>query len=223
MLGTVVPVDDGGHPEAYRLWHVDHLAEGHTAVHGANLGVRLSAYDAAGGFGERDRGEDADLCHRVRQVLGAPWTSTDTTRVLTSSRRVGRAHGGFARFLRRLDDALEAHGDVERLESALRREILRLAAERGPDRTLCPSEAAGAVDPTRRRALTVVARAVACALADEGVVTITQRGVVVDGRTTPGPVRVRLAAPEEVPAAPVLDAAPAASGRGRARTDLLSG
>jgi hypothetical protein len=33
---------------------------------------------------------------------------------------------------------------------------------------------------------------VACTLADEGLVEITQRGVVVDGRTTPGPVRIRL-------------------------------
>lgn len=198
VLGTVVPADDGGHPESARLWHLQHhLAEGHTAVHGANLGVRLSAYDAAGGFGQRDRGEDADLVHRVRRELGAPWTSTDRTRVSTSSRRHGRAHGGFARFLRRLDDALAAYGDTEALEVALREQILRLALERGPSRTLCPSEAAGVVDPGRRRALTHVARAVACTLADEGLVVVTQRGVVVDGRTTPGPVRVRLPGPDE--------------------------
>jgi hypothetical protein len=86
-------------------------------------------------------------------------------------------------------------GDEE-LEERLRGEILRLAHERGPAKTLCPSEAAGAVDPARRQALTQVARAVACTLADEGTVVITQKGVVVDGRTAPGPVRVGLPPPE---------------------------
>lgn len=70
-------------------------------------------------------------------------------------------------------------------------EILRLVGQRGPGKTLCPSEAAGAVDPARRQALTQVAREVACTLADEGIVVITQKGVAVDGRTAPGPVRAR--------------------------------
>lgn len=78
------------------------------------------------------------------------------------------------------------------LEAALREQVLRLAHERGPTKTLCPSEAAGAVDPDRRRELTRVAREVACTLADEGIVVVTQGGVVVDGRTATGPVRVRL-------------------------------
>lgn len=193
VLGTVVPAEDRAHPAADRLWHLQHhLAEGHTAVHAANLGVRLSAYDDAGGFAPLDRSEDAELVHRLRVVLGAPWTSTDRTRVVTSARREGRARGGFARFLRALDDAMETWGDPDTLERLLRGHLLRIARERGPDKTLCPSEAAAAVDPARRRALTPVARAVACMLADEGLVAVTRRGVVVDGRTTPGPVRVRL-------------------------------
>ena len=213
VLGTVVPDHDRTHPAADRLWHLQHhLAEGHTAVHAANLGVRLSAYDAAGGFAPLDRSEDADLVHRVREVARAPWTSTDRTRVLTSARRQGRTRGGFAGFLRSLDDALEAHGDPDTLERLLRGHLLRLAHERGPTRSLCPSEAAGAVDPSRRRALTPVARAVACLLADEGLVVVTRRGVVVDGRTTPGPVRVRLVAPDG--RADVSDAAPVPPGRG---------
>ena len=87
---------------------------------------------------------------------------------------------------------VETIGATEELEERLRVEILRLAEQRGPAKTLCPSEAAGAVDPARRQALTQVARAVACTLADEGVVVITQKGVVVDGRTASGPVRVGL-------------------------------
>lgn len=192
VLGSVEPEDDGS--EAARLWLAHHhLVDGHTAIHGANLGVRLAAYLAVGGFAERQEGEDVDLVHRLRDgAAPVPWTSTDRTRVLTSARREGRAERGFARFLRRLDDVVETHGVTAALQERLREQILRLAHERGPEKTLCPSEAAGAVDPDRRQALTHVARAVACGLADEGLVVITQRGVPVDGRTTPGPVRVRL-------------------------------
>ena len=191
VLGSVEPQDDGS--ESARLWRAQHhLTEGHLGIRAANLGVRLSAYDKAGGFPDLDDGEDAQLVHAVRDVGGMPWTSTDRTRVLTSSRRDGRSGKGFARFLRRLDDAVATFGATEELERRLRAEILRLAYERGADKTSCPSEAAGAVDPARRQSLTQVARAVACTLADEGVVVITQRGVPVDGRTTPGPVRVGL-------------------------------
>ncbi len=195
VLGSVEPRDDGS--ESARLWHAQHhLVEGHLGIHAANLGVRLSAYDVAGGFPDVDDGEDMRLVHAVRDVDGLPWTSTDRARVLTSSRREGRAGKGFARFLRRLDDAVETFGATQELEQRLRVEILRLADERGPEKTLCPSEAAGAVDPTRRQALTHVARAVACTLADEGLVVVTQKGVPVDGRTTPGPVRVGLPSEE---------------------------
>src|SRR5690606_30878557 len=128
--------------------------------------------------------------HAVRHEADLPWTSTDRTRVLTSSRREGRASRGFARFLRRLDDAVATFGATDELQDRLRTELLRIAEERGPGKTLCPSEAAGAVDPEHRRALTPVSRAVACALADEGLLIVTQKGVPVDGLTTPGPVRV---------------------------------
>lgn len=191
VLGTVEPRDDGS--EAATLWHAQHhLTEGHLGIHGANLGVRLSAYDAAGGFPALDDGEDVQLTHAVRDVAGAPWTSTDRTRVLTSSRRQGRAGRGFAGFLRRLDDAVATFGATSELQDRLRTQLLRLAQERGQDKTLCPSEAAGAVDPERRRELTPVARAVASTLADEGLLVITQKGLPVDGRTAVGPVRVGL-------------------------------
>lgn len=170
------------------------IAEEHTTPHGANLGVRLSAYLAAGGFPATGTGEDAALVHAVRDgERPAPWASTDRVRVLTSDRREGHVDGGLARFLRRLDDAVERYEVTEALGQRLREVILELVAERGPGKTICPSEAAGAVDPGRRRELTHVARAVACGLADEGLVVVTQKGVPVDGRTTPGPVRVRQA------------------------------
>lgn len=193
VLGSVEPEEDG--TEATQLWHAQHhLVEGHTSIYAANLGVRASAYRAVGGFRDEEHSEDANLVHRLRWVPPErPWTSTDRARVRTSSRREGRADRGFATFLRRLDLTLEGVGDPELLERRLGEEVMRLALERGPDKSLCPSEAAGAVDPQHRRALTPVARAVACRLADEGRVVITQGPQVVDGRTAVGPVRIRLA------------------------------
>lgn len=198
VLGTVEPVDDGTHPEAMRLWWAQHhLLEGHTAVYGANLGVRLSAYDTAGGFPALDDGEDAHLVHRVREVAALPWTSTDRTRVRTSARRRGRAGAGFAGFLRRLDETVESHGVTEEIVALLRSRTLQLLRD---DPSTTPAEVAAAVDPDHPTALAHLARAVACLLADEGLVVITQDGLVVDGRRTSGTVRIE---PAPFPAVPV--------------------
>lgn len=89
-------------------------------------------------------------------------------------------------------------GNPGRLQDDLRVALLELAHRRGPGKSLCPSEAAAVVDAGRRRELTRVARAVACQLADEGLLEVTQRGRVVDGRTAPGPVRVRLRVPSDM-------------------------
>lgn len=194
VLGTVEPRDDGSEP--VRLWLAHPPVEGHLGLHAANLGLRRSAYDLAGGFPAADVGEDALLVHAIRDGAGLPWTSTDRARVRTSPRRQGRRQRGLALFLGRLDDAVDTFGGSEELLARLRAEVLRLAAERGRAKTLCPSEAAGALDPDRRRELTHLARAVACTLADEGQVVITQKGVAVDGRRASGPVRVGLPSPQ---------------------------
>ena len=79
--------------------------------------------------------------------------------------------------------------------SAEREALLGLLARRRPGATICPSEAARALagdDPAAWRPLMPAVREAAAALADEGRVEVTQRGVVVDGRTARGPVRVRL-------------------------------
>ncbi|MGY1620102.1 DUF3253 domain-containing protein [Geodermatophilus sp. SYSU D00691] len=57
--------------------------------------------------------------------------------------------------------------------------------------TICPSEAARAVDPDGWRELMPAARAAAGRLAAAGEVEVTQRGEVVDVATARGPVRVR--------------------------------
>lgn len=198
VLGTVEPADDGS--AAVGFWRAHPPVEGHRGLHAASLGTRLSAYRRAGGFPAVDAGEDAQLVHAVRHGAGLPWTSTHLAPVVTSSRRDGRRRRGrqqygLGLFLRRLDTTLDAFGDWPELREHLREQVLRLAEERGAEKTSCPSEAAGAVDPARRQELTHLARAVACTLADEGLVEVTQQGVVVDGRRAAGPVRVRLVPP----------------------------
>lgn len=103
VIGTAVP-DEAPGTLASRLWHERHLlVEGHTAVHGANLGIRLDGLLAIGGFAELGVGEDVETVRRLR-ASGVSWTATDTTRVTTSARRKGRVHGGFSGFMRRLDE-----------------------------------------------------------------------------------------------------------------------
>ncbi len=73
----------------------------HSHVHGANLGVRASAYADAGGWSPLSTGEDHDLWNRLRAV-GAHTISSTSLTVTTSARRRGRATKGFARDLARL-------------------------------------------------------------------------------------------------------------------------
>lgn len=71
----------------------------HPHVHAANLGVRLDAFDTAGGWGCLPRSEDRDLWTRLQQT-GARLESTIDLRVVTSGRSIGRVAGGFAACLR---------------------------------------------------------------------------------------------------------------------------
>ncbi len=78
--------------------------------------------------------------------------------------------------------------DVDR---ALERSIDGLLDQRRPGSTICPSEAARAVDPEGWRELMPAARAAAGRLAAAGDVEVTQGGTVVDVATARGPVRIR--------------------------------
>jgi hypothetical protein len=74
----------------------------------------------------------------------------------------------------------------------LRAAILSLARERGPDKTICPSDAARAVGGQQWRDLMDDARAEARALAKRGEVEISQRGELLDPDAQwRGPVRIR--------------------------------
>jgi hypothetical protein len=81
--------------------------------------------------------------------------------------------------------------DVDELDARLERAIEELLDKRRPDASICPSEAARAVDPEDWRELMPAARAAAGRLAAAGTAEVTQAGAVVDVATARGPVRVR--------------------------------
>ena len=80
-------------------------------------------------------------------------------------------------------------------EQELEVAMLRLVAERGPDRTACPSEAARAVGgdhPDGWGPLMQPARKVAVRLMKEGRLVITRKGRPVDPNDFRGVYRLRL-------------------------------
>jgi glycosyltransferase involved in cell wall biosynthesis len=108
FVGAVVPVLHELDDERRRAWVRTHPAGatlGH--VHGANLGMRGSAYAAAGGFSFLATGEDIDLVARLR-ALGIPIAESEAHPVVTSSRLSGRARDGYATYLADLPGRLAA-------------------------------------------------------------------------------------------------------------------
>lgn len=98
MIGTVRPRFGDLTAEQLAAWSATHVPgrpNGH--VHGANLGIRASAYLAAGGFEAVAEHEDIDL---VERLSGFALVATDRCEVITSGRRFGRTPGGYARYLR---------------------------------------------------------------------------------------------------------------------------
>ncbi len=79
-------------------------------------------------------------------------------------------------------------------DARLERAITTLLGRRAAGASICPSEAARAVDPVNWRALMEPARAAARRLVHAGVCEITQAGRAVDPSTAKGPIRVRLTA-----------------------------
>jgi hypothetical protein len=72
------------------------------------------------------------------------------------------------------------------------RKIAELLAEREPGRTICPSEAARALDEEGFRDLMPLVRDAAGRMAARGELEVTQRGEVVDVAEARGPIRLRL-------------------------------
>ena len=99
VVGTVRPDFADLSDAQVAAWlsrHTPGRPNGH--VHGANLGLRATVYDAAGGFGELDLHEDVELVSRAR-AAGAVVVASEAGEVLTSGRQVGRTRGGYAGYL----------------------------------------------------------------------------------------------------------------------------
>jgi Protein of unknown function (DUF3253) len=80
---------------------------------------------------------------------------------------------------------------VDDVDARLERTIGELLDQRRPEASICPSDAARAVDPDGWRALMPAARAAAGRLVAAGEVEVTQGGEVVDVAIARGPVRIR--------------------------------
>jgi glycosyltransferase involved in cell wall biosynthesis len=104
ILGTVTVTDWDGHPPHVPVAFAERYASGarpHPHVHGANLGIRASAYLAAGGFRPLRTAEDHALLAAVTRA-GCPVVQASDIAVQTSGRRLARAPHGFSTLLRTL-------------------------------------------------------------------------------------------------------------------------
>jgi len=104
VLGTVTVTDWTGHPAhtpaAFAAAY--EFGEGpHPHVHGANLGIRASAYLATGGFRPLPTAEDHALMAAATEAGCQVLQASDIT-VETSARRAARAPRGFSHLLRAL-------------------------------------------------------------------------------------------------------------------------
>ncbi|MBV9442692.1 MAG: glycosyltransferase [Acidobacteriaceae bacterium] len=104
VLGTVEVADWAGYPPqvpAAFAAQYDYGDGPHPHVHGANLGIRASAYLAAGGFRPLRTAEDHALLAAATEAGGAVVQAGDLA-VQTSARRHARAPLGFSHLLRTL-------------------------------------------------------------------------------------------------------------------------
>lgn len=110
FCGVVDVVDWLDYPDAVRrAFACRELAkDGHAHIHGANLGMRATAYRAAGGFAPLCTGEDVAFIHALRNA-GATIAWLAQPVVTTSARRSSKAPQGFSGFLRALErEVMEA-------------------------------------------------------------------------------------------------------------------
>lgn len=86
--------------------------------------------------------------------------------------------------------ACRKHG-VDATDRALEQRIDELLAARSRSSSICPSDAARALEPDGWRELMEPARRAARRMVARGEVEITQHGSVVDPSTAKGPIRIR--------------------------------
>jgi Glycosyl transferase family 2 len=133
VLGTVTVADWSEHPPHAPAAFAARYESGdrpHPHVHGANIGIRASAYRAAGGFRPLRTAEDHALLAAVAEAGCSVLRAGDVT-VETSGRRHARAPHGFSHLLRTLTPEGPVHGEgLARPPPAGRRSASRAA--RGP-------------------------------------------------------------------------------------------
>lgn len=102
VVGTVRVADWSGHPpRVLRRFAALYAADArgaHRHVHGANLGLRASAYVRVGGVPSLALAEDRALVQAC-DAAGLPIVRTRDIPVTTSARRVARVRGGFGDLL----------------------------------------------------------------------------------------------------------------------------
>ncbi len=79
---------------------------------------------------------------------------------------------------------------------AIRAEILRQTAARGPEKSICPSEVARALEPEDWRRHMTAVRGVAATLSAEGALDILRKGRPVPPEAMHGVIRLRARAAE---------------------------
>lgn len=114
VLGTVAVADWSEHPPDVPAAFAARYQFGdrpHPHVHGANIGIRASAYQAAGGFQPLPTAEDHALLAAVAEARCSVLRAADVT-VQTSARRNARAPHGFSHLLRTLQRQLSSVTDA---------------------------------------------------------------------------------------------------------------
>jgi glycosyltransferase involved in cell wall biosynthesis len=104
VLGTVTVADWSEHPPHVPAAFAARYESGdrpHPHVHGANIGIRASAYRAAGGFAPVRSAEDHALVAAAAEA-GCSVLRAGDVPVETSARRHARAPDGFSQLLRTL-------------------------------------------------------------------------------------------------------------------------
>ena len=93
-----------------------------------------------------------------------------------------------------MDEAAPGRPTTPPAAQDLRAEIMRQVAERGADRSICPSEVARAFGEAWRGLMPLV-REAACGLSRDGLIDILRKGRPIDPATIKGVIRLRLRRP----------------------------
>lgn len=159
----------------------------------------------SGQISNKRRQPEADGA-RVTSVRMKVKTESDGTRKSTAEAEwvaaeaewnaleVEAEHGGAATTTRNVQASSGSNSVDPALISEVRREILRIAEQRGSTKTLCPSEVSRNLFSAREwRSKMDLVRSVGLSLVEEGKIVVMQKGAVVpDSAAAKGPIRYKI-------------------------------